>query len=173
MVLQALEGLTDRDAIQQLRTNIAWKVAADLALDDPGFHPTVLTLWRNRLRVSERPQRIFEAVGEVVRATGVLSGRQRRALDSTVLDDAVIRQDLQPKQADAVGLLALVAGQDVEPGRRRGQLADRPADRPGSHRLGPRPRIATCAQIHVGVPGWLQGAHCHRIGDRPGHRPAS
>ena len=50
MVLQALEGLTDRDAIQQLRTNIAWKVATGLALDDLGFHPTVLTLWRNRLR---------------------------------------------------------------------------------------------------------------------------
>ncbi len=93
MVLQALEGLTDRDAIQQLRTNIAWKVATGLALDDPGFHPTVLTLWRNRLRASERPQRIFEAVREVVRATGVLAGRQRRALDSTVLDDAVTRQD--------------------------------------------------------------------------------
>jgi hypothetical protein len=93
MVLQALEGLTDRDAIQQLRTSIAWKVATGLALDDPGFHPTVLTLWRNRLRGSERPQRIFEAVREVIRATGVLATRQRRALDSTVLDDAVTRQD--------------------------------------------------------------------------------
>lgn len=184
MVLQALEGLADRDALQQLRTNIAWKVATGLALDDPGFHPTVLTLWRNRLRASHRPQRIFEAVREVVRATGVLAGRQRRALDSTVLDDAVTRQDtvtqlvaqirvvrrlvpqaralgltahdyegparkpacawndptdiervvtalvhdaqlildtvagekLSSDQADAVGLLALVAGQDVEPG---------------------------------------------------------
>lgn len=93
MVLQALEGLTDREAMQQLRTNIAWKVATGLALDDAGFHPTVLTLWRNRLRASDRPQRIFEAVREVVRATGVLAGRQRRALDSTVLDDAVTRQD--------------------------------------------------------------------------------
>ena len=70
MVLQALEGLTDRDAIQQLRTSIAWKVATGLALDDPGFHPTVLTLWRNRLRASDRPQRIFEAVRGVVGATG-------------------------------------------------------------------------------------------------------
>ncbi len=93
MVLQALEGLTDRDAIQQLRTNIAWKVATGLALDDEGFHPTVLTLWRNRLRTSDRPQRIFEAVRAVVQATGVLALRQRRALDSTVLDDAVTRQD--------------------------------------------------------------------------------
>jgi Transposase domain (DUF772) len=54
MVLQALEGLSDRDAVGQLRTNIAWKVAAGLALDDEGFHPTVLTLWRNRLRDSDR-----------------------------------------------------------------------------------------------------------------------
>jgi hypothetical protein len=31
MVLQALEGLSDRDAAGALRTNIAWKVAAGLA----------------------------------------------------------------------------------------------------------------------------------------------
>ena len=48
MVLQGLEGLSDRDAVRALRTNIAWKVAAGLALDDEGFHPTVLTLWRNK-----------------------------------------------------------------------------------------------------------------------------
>jgi IS5 family transposase len=184
MVLQALEGLSDRDAARQLRTNIAWKVACGLALDDPGFHPTVLTLWRNKLRASKRPQRIFDAVREVVKQTGVLAGKQRRVLDSTVLDDAVTRQDalmqlvaqirvvrrmvpearalelkahdyesgrakprcawddradidrvvtelvndantvleamsglkLNDAQQEAVGLLALVAGQDVEPG---------------------------------------------------------
>ena len=49
MVPQALEGLSDRDAATQLRTNIEWKVAAELPVTDPGFHPTVLTLWRNRL----------------------------------------------------------------------------------------------------------------------------
>lgn len=65
MVLQALEGLSDRDAVAELRTNIAWKVAAGLSLLDEGFHPTVLTLWRNKLRVSERPERIFDAVRAV------------------------------------------------------------------------------------------------------------
>ncbi len=93
MVLQSLEGLSDRDAARQLRTNIAWKVATGMALDDAGFHPTVLTLWRNRLRASERPQRIFDAVRAVVDETGVLAARHRRVLDSTVLDDAVTRQD--------------------------------------------------------------------------------
>jgi IS5 family transposase len=93
MVLQALEGLSDRDAIGALRTDLRWKVAAGLALDDEGFHPTVLTLWRNKLRVSERPERIFDAVRSVVAETGVLKGKVRRALDSTVLDDAVATQD--------------------------------------------------------------------------------
>jgi IS5 family transposase len=183
MVLQALEGLSDRDAARALRDRISWKVAAGLALDDPGFDYSVLTYWRTRLRNSDRPERIFEAVREVVAATGVLAGRTRRALDSTLLDDAVATQDtvtqlisairrvrrlvpeaaalelsahdyegaakpaiawddpvakqalitalvndalaligaldavaLSDEQADAVGLLALIAGQDVEPG---------------------------------------------------------
>jgi transposase len=83
MVLQALEGLSDREAAAQLRQNIAWKVACGLPLTDPGFHPTVLSLWRTRLRVSDRPERILEAVCQVVHATGVLKGKTRRALDST------------------------------------------------------------------------------------------
>ncbi len=93
MVLQSLEGLSDRDAVQALRTDLRWKVAAGLPLDDEGFHPTVLTLWRNKLRTSDRPQRIFDAVRDVVAATGVLTGKTRRALDSTLLDDAVATQD--------------------------------------------------------------------------------
>ena len=93
MVLQALEGLSDRDAIRQLRTRIDWKVACGLALDDPGFDFTVLTYWRTRLRNSTRPQRIFDAVRTVVEATGVLATKHQRALDSTILDDAVATQD--------------------------------------------------------------------------------
>ena len=93
LVLQSLEGLSDRDALQAVRTDLRWKVAAGLALDDEGFHPTVLTLWRNKLRHSERPERIFDAVRAVITETGVLRGKVRRALDSTLLDDAVATQD--------------------------------------------------------------------------------
>jgi IS5 family transposase len=93
MVLQALEGLSDREAARQLATNIAWKAACGLAVTDEAFHPTVLTLWRNKLRASEHPQRIFDAVRAVITETGVIAGKARRVLDSTVLDDAVARQD--------------------------------------------------------------------------------
>jgi IS5 family transposase len=198
MLLQALSNLSDRDAVAALRTDLRWKVAAGLTLDDEGFHPTVLTLWRNKLRTSESPQRIFEAVRDVIDATNVLSGKTRRALDSTVLDDAVTRQDaimqlvaqirrvrrlipeakalsvvahdydndpgkpacswndradidrvvtelvsdahtilaaldgvaLDAAQSEAVGLLALVAGQDVEPGDTDGTWRIAPVTRP-------------------------------------------
>ena len=68
-------------------------MAAGLALDDEGFDYSVLTYWRTRLRNSAHPERIFEAARAVVDATGVLKGRTRRALDSTLLDDAVATQD--------------------------------------------------------------------------------
>ena len=43
----------------------------------------MLTLWRKKLRASERPERIFDAVRSVITETGVLKGKVRRALDST------------------------------------------------------------------------------------------
>lgn len=93
MVLQALEGLSDREAVGRLETDIRWKIAAGLSLADEAFHSTVLVLWRNKLRASDRPQRIFDAVRAVIAETGILKGKNRRAVDSTVLDDAVARQD--------------------------------------------------------------------------------
>jgi Transposase DDE domain/Transposase domain (DUF772) len=93
LVLQTLQDLSDSEAVAALRCDLRWKVACGLPIDHEGFHPTTLTVWRQRLRASDRPERIFEAVGDVIAATGVLSGRTRRALDSVVLDDAVATQD--------------------------------------------------------------------------------
>src|SRR5947209_3776566 len=93
LVLQALEGCSDREAAEALTFDLRWKAACGLPVAAAGFHPTVLTYWRRRLAASARPQRIFDAVREVVAASGVLTGKTRRALDSTVLDDAVATQD--------------------------------------------------------------------------------
>jgi IS5 family transposase len=88
--------------MRSLRTRIDWKVACGLALDDPGFDFTNLTYWRSRLRNSKSPDRIFEAVRAVVMATGVLGKKHRRALDSTILDDAVATQDTVTQIISAV-----------------------------------------------------------------------
>jgi Transposase domain (DUF772)/Transposase DDE domain len=93
LVLQTLRDLSDAEAMDALRCDVRWKVACGLPIDHVGFHPTTLTVWRNRLRTSTRPERIFEAVRGVIDQTGVLRGKTRRALDSVVLDDAVATQD--------------------------------------------------------------------------------
>jgi len=97
-----------------------------LRLDDEGFHPTVLVYWRNRIRVSPRPRRIFEAVRQVVEQTGVLTGRGRRVLDSTVLADAVATQDTVTELVAAIRRVRrlVAAAREVE-------LAAHDYDRPG------------------------------------------
>lgn len=93
MVLQTLHSLSDRETAEAVTFDLRWKAACGFGLTETSFHPTVLTYWRRRLAASTRPHRIFEAVSEVIAGSGALSGRKRRALDSTILDDAVARQD--------------------------------------------------------------------------------
>lgn len=93
LVLQTLHSLSDRETAEAVTFDLRWKAACGFGLTEMSFHPTVLTYWRRRLATSTRPHRIFEAVSEVIARSGALSGRKRRALDSTILDDAVARQD--------------------------------------------------------------------------------
>lgn len=93
IVLQALYGHSDREAVDALTFDLRWKAACGYAIDAKGFDPSTLTYWRRRLAASDRPQRIFEVVRDVIAETGAVKGKTRRALDSTVLDDAVARQD--------------------------------------------------------------------------------
>ena len=93
LTLQTLLDLSDREAADAARCDLRWKVATGMALDDKGFHPSTLTYWRQRLARSQRPHRINEAVRKVVEETGILRGRRRRAVDSTILADAVATQD--------------------------------------------------------------------------------
>jgi len=93
VVLQALHGLSDFETVQVLRCDLRWKAACGLGLLDTAFDPSLLTYFRRRLHGSQDPNRLFAKVRRVVAATGVLAGKHRRALDSTVLDDAVATQD--------------------------------------------------------------------------------
>lgn len=93
LVLQALHGLSDRETAEALTYDLRWKAACGYGLTDTAFHPSTLTYWRRRLAGSGNPHRIMEAIAEVVADTGILKSKRRRAVDSTVLDDAVARQD--------------------------------------------------------------------------------
>jgi transposase len=93
LVLQTLHDLSDRDTAEAVRCDLRWKVATGMALDDKGFDPSTLVYWRKRLAKSDRPHRINDVVRRVVAETGVVRGRGKRAVDSTILADAVATQD--------------------------------------------------------------------------------
>lgn len=110
MTLQKLEGLSDREAVDRISFDLRWKYAAGgLDVTYPGFVHTVLVEMRARLRESERPERLFDAVLEVAKVAG-LAGR-KRVLDSTPLYDAVATQDTVTMIRSAIrGLLREAPG---------------------------------------------------------------
>src|SRR5579863_3573857 len=92
MLLQAFEGLSDREATDRLEVDLRWQAAAGVDVGAESFHPTALVGQRNRLRASQRPRRLFEDTKVVAKETGALKGRAR-VLDSTPIYDAVATQD--------------------------------------------------------------------------------
>ena len=108
MVLQRLEGLSDRDAVDRFAFDLRWKYAAGgLEFDFPGFVHTVLVDMRARLRASERPNRVFEVVLDVAKQAGLVG--RKRVLDSTALYDAVATQDTVTLIRSAIRALLKVA----------------------------------------------------------------
>jgi hypothetical protein len=92
MLLQAFEGLSDREACDRLEVDLRWQAAAGADAGYRAFHPTVLVGMRTKLRASARPRRLFEDTKVVARATGAMKHRAR-VLDSTPVLDAVATQD--------------------------------------------------------------------------------
>ena len=109
MVLQRLEGLSDREAVDRFTFDTRWKYAAGgLDFDHPGFVHTVLVDFRARLAASDRPNRIFDTVIEVARAAGLIG--RKRVLDSTPIYDAVATQDTVTLVRSAIRQLLRAAG---------------------------------------------------------------
>ncbi len=62
ILLQFLEGLTDRQAADAVRTRIDWKYLLCLELTDPGFDHAVLSEFRTRLLTHGADRRVFDAI---------------------------------------------------------------------------------------------------------------
>ena len=113
MVLQRIEGCSDREAVERFCFDARWKYAAGgLDFDYPGFVHTVLVDMRARLARSERPERIFEAVLEVARAAGLVG--RKRVLDSTPIYDAVATMDTVTLLRSAIRGVLRVADSALE-----------------------------------------------------------
>ena len=123
MVLQRIEGLSDREAVERFAFDARWKYAAGgLDFDYPGFVHTVLVDMRARLARSDRPDRIFEVTLEAAKAAGLVG--RRRVLDSTPLYDAVATMDTVTLIRSAIRGLLKVADAELA-GRAAGRAAPR------------------------------------------------
>lgn len=121
MVLQRIEGLSDREAVDRFAFDARWKYAAGgLDFDYPGFVHTVLVDMRARLAASQRPDRIFEVTLEAAKAAGLVG--RKRVLDSTPLYDAVATMDTVTLVRSAIRGLLKAADSALEV-RLRGVLS--------------------------------------------------
>uniref|UniRef100_UPI0027E33681 transposase n=1 Tax=Pseudonocardia nigra TaxID=1921578 RepID=UPI0027E33681 len=117
MVLQRLEGLSDRESVDRYAFDVRWRYAAGVGGYGGGgwgrFAHTVLVDMRERLRRSQRPNRIFEVGLEAAAAAGLVG--RRRVLDSTPLYDAVATMDTVTLIRSALrGLLAAAVAADAD-----------------------------------------------------------
>jgi transposase len=82
-VLQFAEGLSDRQAADQVRARMDWKFLLGLDLDDPGFDFTILGDFRSRLIRHGLEEKALEAVLERLSGAGPLRAGGRQRTDST------------------------------------------------------------------------------------------
>jgi len=111
MVLQRLEGLSDREAVDRYAFDVRWRYAAGVGgyggVGWARFAHTVLVDMRERLRTSAAPDRVFEVALGAAGAAGLVG--RRRVLDSTPLYDAVATMDTVTLIGSALrGLLGVV-----------------------------------------------------------------
>jgi len=116
MVLQRLDGLSDREAVERYTFDARWRYAAGVGGYDTGgresFAHTVLVDMRERLRRSARPDRVFEVALEAARSAGLVG--RRRVMDSTPLYDAVATMDTITLIRSAIRSLLAMAGDGLE-----------------------------------------------------------
>ena len=108
LVLKELYDLSDAQTADAVKFDIRWKVACGRSLLQTSFDPSGLVYWRKRIAKSDRPDRVFDAVAEVIAQTGILRGRRKRCVDSTVSDDAVATQDTVTQLVAAIRKVARV-----------------------------------------------------------------
>lgn len=91
-ILQFMEGLTDQQAANAVRTRIDWKYLLGLELTDTGFDPSVLSEFRSRLlnntigiidNTGNVEQRLLDSLLLHFRERGLLKAGGRARTDST------------------------------------------------------------------------------------------
>ena len=88
-IMQFIEGLSDLQAADAVRSRIDWKYALSLELTDSGFDSSVLCEFRARLLEGEASHLLFDKLLAVCRERKWLKRRGRQRTDSTHVIAAV------------------------------------------------------------------------------------
>jgi transposase len=90
-LLQYLEAIPDRQALEMLRYHAGWNLALNCQLGDEVFHPTTLVHFRQRLLEHDLSAIGFQAVLDALADAGLVQRRSRQRLDSTQMFGRVSR----------------------------------------------------------------------------------
>lgn len=82
-ILQEVDGVPDRQALEMLHYHAGWNFALNRQLGDPGFHPTSLVNFRHRLEEHQQSALAFQTILEALQEAGLVSRQSRQRLDST------------------------------------------------------------------------------------------
>ncbi|KAB8333760.1 IS1182 family transposase [Scytonema tolypothrichoides VB-61278] len=89
LVFQFLEGLSDRQAADSVRSRIDWKYALALELTDPGFDASVLCEFKGRLISGSAENLLLDTLLLQLQQRGLLKARGKQRTDSTHILAAV------------------------------------------------------------------------------------
>ena len=90
-ILQFLDGVPDRQAVEMLRYHAGWNFALNRQLGDEVFHPSSLVNFRNRLEEHQQSALGFTIILEALEQAGLVSWQSRQRLDSTQIFGRVAR----------------------------------------------------------------------------------
>jgi hypothetical protein len=90
-LLQFMEAVPDRKAVENIRLHLGWKHALDLKINDKGFHPTTLVTFRDRLAKHKDGRLIFDSILQALHQNGLVKRHGKQRLDSTHILGAVAR----------------------------------------------------------------------------------
>jgi transposase len=82
-IMQFVEGLSDRQAVNAVRGRIDWKYALGLELEDSGFDFSVLSEFRSRLVRSQAEQLLFEILLAQLKERRLVKAQGRQRTDAT------------------------------------------------------------------------------------------
>lgn len=89
LILQFVEGLSDRQAADAVRARIDWKYLLCLELTDPGFDYSILSEFRTRLLENEWEQKLFDKLLVRFREAGYIKKHGQQRTDLTMVLGAV------------------------------------------------------------------------------------